>query len=494
MITKTQALASLQCVRHAWLAVHDPTRATARSTSRQALRDAGREIGRLAYALFPGAVLVDEPDFTRACARTAEILADPGVSAVLDAAVEHGGFAVRVDVLERLPNRAWGLREVKSGTRIRDVHLDDLAIQRHVLTGAGLTIASIELIQLDSEYRHPGGDVDRARLFARRDVAAAVDARAADVVARLAGLPAALARTTEPPIEPAPHCFSPYRCEFWEHCTRVLPEDWILHVRYVPPERWAELCAAGTTRLGDLTTPESVPPVLWRAREALARGGAIVSPELGAALAELGPPADYLDFETISPAIPQYRDTAPYERVPFQWSLHRRDDSGALLHREFLADGRDDPRRAFAASLLDATRDTAHPILVYSDFESDVLAELALALPDLAADLEALRARLRDLLIVVRDHVYDPRFRGSFSLKAVAPALVPSFGYGDLAAIRDGLGATVEFSRIAAGACGVDEEASLRAALRAYCGRDTEALVRVHEALRALAASAATAS
>ena len=75
MITKTQALASLQCVRHAWLAVHDPTRATALSASRQALRDAGREIGRLAYALFPGAVLVDEPDFTRACARTEEILA-----------------------------------------------------------------------------------------------------------------------------------------------------------------------------------------------------------------------------------------------------------------------------------------------------------------------------------------------------------------------------------------------------------------------------------
>jgi len=174
--------------------------------------------------------------------------------------------------------------------------------------------------------------------------------------------------------------------------------------------------------------------------------------------------------------------------------LERVDPGAEALRHPPPVAGRDDPRRAFAASLLDATRDTAHPILVYSDFESNVLAELALALPDLAADLEALRARLRDLLIVVRDHVYDPRFRGSFSLKAVAPALVPSFGYGDLAAIRDGLGATVEFSRIAAGACGVDEEASLRAALRAYCGRDTEALVRVHDALRALAASVATAS
>lgn len=487
MITKTQALASLQCTRRAWLVVHDPARATPLAPSRQALRDAGHAIGRLAYALFPGAVLVDEPDLARACARTAELLADPAVPAVLEAAVEHGGFAVRADVLERLPG-AWGLREVKSGTRVRDVHLDDLAIQRHVLTAAGLTLASIELIQLDPEYRHAGGDVDHARLFARRDVAADVEARALDVVARLAALPTALASAAEPPIEPAPHCFSPYRCEFWEHCTRAFPEDWILHVRYVPPERWAELCAAGTTRLGDLASPANVPAVLWRAREALARGSAIVSSDLGAALTDLGPPADYLDFETISPAVPCYRDTAPYQRIPFQWSLHRRDASGALLHREFLADGRDDPRRAFAESLLVATRDAAYPILVYSDFESEVLAELALALPDLAAELAMLRARLRDLLVVVRNHVYDPRFRGSFSLKAVAPGLVPGFGYDDLAAIHDGVAATVEFARIAASACAADEEARLRAALRAYCARDTEALVRVHDALRALVA------
>ncbi|TMA82943.1 MAG: DUF2779 domain-containing protein [Deltaproteobacteria bacterium] len=123
---------------------------------------------------------------------------------------------------------------------------------------------------------------------------------------------------------------------------------------------------------------------------------------------------------TRSQRLTQGREKMPVRREPDR----RRDVFGALLHREFLADGRDDPRRAFAESLLDATRDTAHPILVYSDFESDVLAELALALPDLAADLEALRARLRDLLIVVRDHVYDPRFRGSFSLKAVAPATI----------------------------------------------------------------------
>ena len=488
MITKTDVLAAIQCPRRAWLAVHEPEHATPLAPGRQALLDAGHAVGRLAHVLFPGAVLIDDGDFAVARARTAAALADPAVPAILEAALERDGVGVRVDALERLGDGAWGLREVKSGTRVREVHLDDLAVQLHVLAGTGMRITSVELIQIDADYEHRGGDVEWARLFARREVAADVEARLTGVGGRIAMLRATLADPEAPVIEPSPHCSAPYRCEFWEHCTRAHADDWILRLRYVPPERWAELRAAGTTHLRHLTSADEVPSVLWRARQALDRGGPVVSPELAAALAELGPPADYLDFETISLAVPRYPGTRPYERIPFQWSLHRREDTGTAAHHEFLADGRADPRRTFAETLIAQARDGNRPILVYSDFESEVLADLARALPDLAADLQALRARLRDLLAIVRAHVYHPDFHGSFSLKTVAPALVPGFGYADLAAIRDGAQATVEFARLAAGEPGGDDEARVRAALRAYCARDTEALVRLHDALRALAA------
>jgi hypothetical protein len=51
------------------------------------------------------------------------------------------------------------------------------------------------------------------------------------------------------------------------------------------------------------------------------------------------------------------------------------------------------------------------------------LAELNAAHPR-GADQE-IQSRLWDLLPVVRNHVYHPRFGGSFSLKDVLPALVP---------------------------------------------------------------------
>ena len=489
MLTKTHLLAAVQCPRRAWLTIRDPARATPPEASQTALRDAGRSVGRLAHALFPGAVRVEESDFTAARARTAALVADPRVPAILEAAVEHDGIAIRADILERLPGGAFGLREVKSGTRVRDVHLDDLAIQRHVLVGAGFPIASVELIHVDPDYVRGEGAIEWPRLFVRRDVAADVDARTPEIAPRARAVRDALTHPDAPAIEPSPHCASPYRCEFWEHCTQEKPADWILHFGRIRPLQWTALREAGTTRLAELQDTDEVPIVLRRARDAVASGRGIAAPGLADALAALGPPTEYLDFETVSAALPPYPGTRPYERVPFQWSVHRLDASGTLTHFDHLADGRSDPRRAFAETLLVRTAGRTDPILVYSDFESDVLHEVALALPDLAPALEELRARLRDLLPIIRMHVYHPDFRGSFSLKRVAPALVPGFGYTDLGEIHNGAEATVQLARIIAGDYAADAEQRLRAALLAYCARDTEALVRVHQALRTLAAS-----
>ena len=91
----------------------------------------------------------------------------------------------------------------------------------------------------------------------------------------------------------------------------------------------------------------------------------------------LGPPASYLDFETFSPAIPLYAGTSPYQRIPFQWSMHHDDGAGEVRHFEFLADGDVDPRREFTETLLKATACLSGPIIVYSGFEASVLRSLA---------------------------------------------------------------------------------------------------------------------
>jgi len=169
--------------------------------------------------------------------------------------------------------------------------------------------------------------------------------------------------------------------------------------------------------------------------------------------------------------------------VPFQWSLHRVDGYGAIEHREFLADGRVDPRPAFVESLVAALSGSSDPIAVYSGFEDGVLGDLATVVPARADELSALRARLVDLLRIVRRHVYHPAFGGLYSVKVVAPALVPGFGYDDLTEIADGHAASDAFAAMARGAA--SDADGIRRALLAYCGRDTLAMVEVHRALRA---------
>ena len=137
-----------------------------------------------------------------------------------------------------------------------------------------------------------------------------------------------------------------------------------------------------------------------------------------------------------------------------------------------------------AEGLIRALGRSSAPILVYSGYEQERLRELSAALPDCAEALDAIQARLVDLLEIVRTHVYDLRFRGSFSIKQVAPVLAPALTYADLP-IRDGLSASDAYARMHAQADAHDAAETLWH-LRAYCARDTLALVALHRALRQL--------
>ena len=158
-----------------------------------------------------------------------------------------------------------------------------------------------------------------------------------------------------------------------------------------------------------------------------------------------GPPALYLDFEAFLPAVPLYPGTQPYETIPFQWSLHRLDASGAVKHQEFLAAADFDPRRPFAETLIAALGGTNLPIIVYSSYERTRLNALAAKFPDIAKPICSIAGRLADLLPIVRSGVYHPGFRFSNSIKTAAPALCPDVTYDDLDEIADGAAASTAF-------------------------------------------------
>jgi hypothetical protein len=185
----------------------------------------------------------------------------------------------------------------------------------------------------------------------------------------------------------------------------------------------------------------------------------------------------------VNPAIPRFSGMRPFDQLPFQWSLHvQRERSAEVEHHESLAIDATDPRHEFISSLCDALGESGS-VVVYAAFESQRLSELAAWLPEFAERIEQIQCRLWDLLPVVRNHAYHPAFAGSYSLKAVLPALVPEMSYDGMA-VGNGQDAGLAWERLVSGRLDGDERDRIRKALLDYCGQDTLALLRLHEVLR----------
>ena len=240
-------------------------------------------------------------------------------------------------------------------------------------------------------------------------------------------------------------------------------------------------------RIPDIPPGTKLPEVAQRQVRALKAGHLIVEPSLGRALEQFEGPLGFLDFETVSRAVPVWDGLAPWRQAIAQFSYHEEQPDGSHRHIGWLAEGPDDPRRELAEAMIAATAG-AKKIVTYSAFEKTRIGELKVLVPDLAEPLEELLGKLTDLLPVVRNNVYHPDFRGSFSLKYILTPLVPELTYSDLV-IVDGMLASVEIARLLFVAHKIPpaERDQLRQDLLAYCERDTWATVCLLRRLRELA-------
>ncbi len=480
-------MAGLQCLKRLYLDVNHRHLADPVDPGQQAVFDAGHAVGELARQRFPGGTLVEAKYYeqVRAERSTRVLLSDASVPALYEAAFSFEGIRTRVDILARAEGgKAFDLIEVKSSTRLKErEHLPDVSIQLHVVEGAGVPVRRVFLMHIDTDYVYQGGYHDLERLFHLEDVTDIARDYVADVApGRLAEMWSVLRLADTPGIETGRHCKSPYRCTFFGHCHADDPEHPIAELPRLSQSDEERLRGLGIRDIGGIPPDAGdLTDIQRRVIGCVASGTAYIGPNLAARLSEIGSPASFLDFETITPAIPLFAGTRPYHLIPFQWSLHVRDADGSLSHREYLHGDSGDPREALIESLLEAVP-AGGSIVAYSGYEARVLRQLAVEFPGYQAPLLHLVERLVDLLPIVRDTYYRPEFHGSFSIKSVASALVPDLAYDDLE-IADGLAASAAYLRLLTGEVPGPDAARIRDSLLTYCARDTEAMVGVYEAL-----------
>lgn len=476
-LSKSKYISGLQCHKRLYLEVHHRELATEPDAQRQAMLDMGSAVGAEARRRFPGGRLVETSHLrpSEALRRTAELVADPLVPSIYEGAFECDQILVRVDILVR-EEQGWRLVEVKSSSRMKEVHLDDLAVQCHVLRGCGLAVSAVCLMHINSRYLYDGLTLDLGQLFTVADLTAEVEERLPAVPARLAAMKAVLEAPAAPTVEPGAHCRQPYDCPFWDHCTKDKPPRWIY---YLPGGQRAiqPLLAQGVQTMDEIPEDFGLTTLQRRVKDR----AEWIGPRLRAMLQAVRYPVHHLDFETFMPAIPRFPLTRPYQTIPTQWSNHIEAEDGHMTHHEYLCLDPRDPRADFTEALLESLGEEGS-ICVYSGYEQVVLQSLAEALPAFREPIARVLGRLWDLLAVIQDGYYHPGFGGSFSIKAVLPVVVPELSYDDLE-IRDGGTAAHRYYQMVFEETDWVERERIREALRRYCQRDTLAMVALRRAL-----------
>lgn len=461
-LSKSRFVAGLQCHKQLWWKVHEPRAPELQPDAALQNRfDQATLVGQVARQHVPGARY--EASFV--AAETTAV----------------------VDILEQRDDGAVVV-EVKATNSVKKEHIPDVAIQVYVLRQAGVPVPRAELMHLNPDCRFP----DLGNLFVREDVTEQVElflpVVSGEIEAQLGMLAGPL-----PDVPIGEHCTRPYDCPFIPRCWPKLPEHHVSTLYSIARRKVEEYQAHGIETIHDLPSDFELNVIHARQVKAVTSGQMVVERSLAGALGEFQSPLAYLDFETVSYAIPRFAACRPWENMPVQFSVHREGPAGGrkrFTQSAFLADGPEDPRPAIAEQLLKACAGAKRVVAYHASFERECLRNLAEGVPRLAAELEAIAAKLIDLLPLVRNHIYHPDFGGSFSIKKVLPALVPGLSYADLP-INDGETASLELMRLM-----FDEQLRgaprerLRRALLDYCQRDTWAMVKLLERIRGLVGGA----
>ena len=474
-LSKTRILTGLQCEKRLYLSLNHPELA---KTTKSPLAEMGIIVGEQARKEFPNGVLVNR--FTKGSdpfIETNTYLVDESVRTIFEAGFCYQDTEVFVDVLERDGSR-WNLVEVKSSSSVKDEHIDDVTVQYLVLTNAGISINRIELMHLNKDFIHQGDD-DYHGLFIREEISDRVIPHTQTILNAVERIKQHILQE-EPDQHIDGHCNKPYKCEFKSHCEKQdgeYPVSWLPNAAVVIQKLYAN----DIFDIRDIPVEMLTSNTHAKVRRITIEGYPELEPEAAEILNELKYPRYYLDFETISFAIPIWKGTKPNQQQPFQWSCHIQQEDGPTTHKEFLDVSGNDPRRQFAESLIKACGKEG-PIIVYNQsFEKGIIKNLAETYEDLRDQLLEINGRVFDLLPIMKKHYYHPDMKGSWSIKNVLTCLVPDLRYSDLGEVQDGLMAQSAYLQIMGRKLSTNERDSLLVDMLEYCKLDTYAMLAIIE-------------
>jgi len=478
-LSKSRLISAWQCAKKLHLEKHHPELGEV-SAQTESLFATGNQVGDIAQQLYGTADSVEIAfDFKTMLAETKRLIDGGADFPIFEATFRHEGVLIRADVL--IPDGdGWHVIEVKASTSVKDYHVLDCAIQDWVLRNSGINVLSISLAHINNQFVY-AGDENYDGLLIENDLtdeARKLEPAVLDLVTKARDA----VTGPMPSIHVGAHCTKPYDCQFQSHCW---PSDTEYPILGLGGSRakLGNFVALGAHDIRDVAAHDlSAATQQWIHRVTVS-GEPEVIPGAKKILEVLPYPRYYLDFETTGPAVPIWKGTRPYAAVPIQWSCHIEEEGGEIRHEEFLDLSGEPPMRALAERMIECLGESG-PVLMYTSYEKGVINGLIEMFPDLEEPLAKIVNRLYDLHPIVKTHYYHPKMLGSWSIKAVLPAMVPQMSYGGLEGINEGTAASDGFLEAINPVTDMVRKLELEEQLLRYCKFDTEAMVEIVRFLR----------
>jgi hypothetical protein len=475
-LSKSLFIKGLQCHKLLYLQKHNPELKDEISDSQEAIFAGGRDVGILAWELFPGGVEIpyeglshqEQLDLTQQKIKE-------GQKTIYEATFSHQGVFVKVDILHK-GKTGWDIYEVKASTKVKDVHIEDVAVQYYVVSGTGLSVSRAYLVHINNKYVRKG-DIDVTKLFTKEDLTEEVIEKQSSIKKEIKKQKQML-QGKKPNIDIGSYCDDPYTCDFHGHCWKHVPEDSVFDIRGRGVDRFS-LYNGGYLSMHDVPKDCLKPDHLMQIeynRDKLVKTD---HKAIQTFLKTLKYPLAFFDFETFMTAVPPYNGIKPYQQIPFQYSLHILEKpDGKLQHHEYLARPRQDPREDLVSNLVSQMPDKGSVLVYNQSFEIGVLKGLAESFPKQKKKIENIINNVVDLMAPFKNRdVYHWQMNGSYSLKAVLPAMVPKLSYEHLD-VSDG-GMAMEAYAAMNQTDDKKEIARIRKNLLEYCQLDTLAMVEI---------------
>jgi hypothetical protein len=487
ILSKSTFLRGMQCEKSLWMYKNEYHLREVTSAAQQAIFNRGTDVGILARDLFPGGIdasPIDSFHFQQSVIKTQELI-QAGHKVIYEAAFQHEQVLAAIDIIVNDSGKWYGY-EVKSSTEVKDVNILDAALQFYVITKSGIQLEDIFIVYINNQYVRKGA-IDLSNLFIKQSVKKEVLELQEYISEKISELKKVSTSKVKPVKDIGAHCSNPYDCDFMSHCWGHIPEVSIFDLVRLNTNKKFELYADGILEFSQLHEGHELTDAQKMQVESyLNKKDYIDISSIRSFLSTIKYPMYFMDFETFQSAIPLFDNSKPYQQVPFQFSVHYKSSRHAEpTHKEFLAEANGDPREDFIVALLKITEGPGTILAYNQSFEISRLKELSIDFPRYTSEIEERIARVIDLMtpFAKRWH-YTPAMNGSYSIKAVLPALVPELSYSDLE-IGDGGTASAAYLNLYHNGDAKQVE-SVRNNLKVYCKLDTMAMVRLLEVLESI--------